>query len=143
MWWPNLFESLNAIKGELSEEKSILDKNLSNEILEEILELSRTNQKILRSPDILFPPEYFDYILKRVDKDISERDRNLFEDQRHITMELKHRIMQIRDILEIYKSERKYIDEDFAINLHRFVDLVQNHLGLSDQINRVIRRKLM
>ena len=58
-------------------------------------------------------------------------------------MELKHRIMQIRDILEIYKSERKYIDEDFAINLHRFVDLVQNHLGLSDQINRVIRRKLM
>lgn len=59
VWWPNLEGSLEAIKGEPSEEeKTSTDKSFRNEMLEEILELSRTNQKLLRSPEVLFPPEY-------------------------------------------------------------------------------------
>lgn len=143
VWWPNLKDSLDAIKGESSEEeKPSTDKSFRNEMLEEILELSRTNQKLLRSPEVLFPPEYIEFIIReRIDKEISEKDRNLVEEQRHITMELKHRIMQIRDLLEIYRNEKKFVDEDFYMNMRRLIDLFQHQQMLIEQTNRIFRRK--
>ena len=111
-------------------------------MLEEILELSRTNQKLLRSPEVLFPPEYIEFIIReRIDKEISEKDRNLVEEQRRITMELKHRIMQIRDLLEIYRNEKKFVDEDFYMNMRRLIDLFQHRQMLIEQTNRIFRRK--
>ena len=106
VWWPNLEESLEAIKGEPSEEeKTSTDKNFRNEMLEEILELSRTNQKLLRSPEVLFPPEYIEFIIReRIDKETSEKDRNLIEEQRHITMDIKNMIMHMLDLLELYSN---------------------------------------
>lgn len=143
VWWPNLEESLEAIKGEPSEEeKTSTDKNFRNEMLEEILELSRTNQKLLRSPEVLFPPEYIEFIIReRIDKETSEKDRNLIEEQRHITMELKHRIMQMRDLLELYRNEKKFIDDDFYMNMRRLIDLFQHQQILLEQTNRIFRRK--
>lgn len=143
VWWPNLEESLEAIKGEpLEEEKTSIDKIFRNEMLEEILELSRTNQKLLRSPEVLFPPEYIEFIIReRIDKETSEKDRNLIEEQRHITMELKHRIMQMRDLLELYRNEKKFIDDDFYMNMRRLVDLFQHQQILLEQTNRIFRRK--
>ena len=143
MWWPNLKDSLDAIKGESSEEeKPSTDKVLGMKCLEEILELSRTNQKLLRSPEVLFPPEYIEFIIReRIDKEISEKDRNLVEEQRRITMELKHRIMQIRDLLEIYRNEKKFVDEDFYMNMRRLIDLFQHQQMLIEQTNRIFRRK--
>lgn len=143
VWWPNLEESLEAIKEETSEEeKTSTDKTFRNEMLEEILELSRTNQKLLRSPEILFPPEYFEFIVReRIDRETSEKDRSLIEEQRHVTMELKHRIMQIRDLLEIYRNDKKYIDDNFYMNMHRLIELFQHQQILLEQTNRISRRK--
>ena len=144
VWWPTLNESLEALKSEKSEEeKTSLDKSLRNEILEEILELSRTNQKILRSPDILFPPENFEYIMKeRLDRDFSERDKNMLDEQRHITMELRHRMMQTRDLLEIYRNEKKTIDDDFYVTISRMMDMIQRLQMLSEQTYKMyIKRK--
>ena len=144
VWWPTLNESLEALKSEKSEEeKTSLDKSLRNEILEEILELSRTNQKILRSPDILFPPEYFEYIMKeRLDRDFSERDKNMLDEQRHITMELRHRMMQTRDLLEIYRNEKKTIDDDFYVTISRMMDMIQRLQMLSERTYKMyIMRK--
>ena len=111
--------------------------------MEEILELSRTNQKILRSPDILFPPEYFEYIMKeRLDRDFSERDKNMLDEQRHITMELRHRMMQTRDLLEIYRNEKKTIDDDFYVTISRMMDMIQRLQMLSEQTYKMyIKRK--
>ena len=105
-------------------------------MLEEILELSRTNQKLLRSPEILFPPEYFEFIVReRIDRETSEKDRSLIEEQRHVTMELKHRIMQIRDLLEIYRNDKKYIDDNFYMNMHRLIELFQHQQILLEHIS--------
>ena len=141
VWWPTLNESLEALKSEKSEEeKTSLDKSLRNEILEEILELSRTNQKILRSPDILFPPEYI--MKERLDRDFSERDKNMLDEQRHITMELRHRMMQTRDLLEIYRNEKKTIDDDFYVTISRMMDMIQRLQMLSEQTYKMyIKRK--
>ena len=121
VWWPNLEESLEAIKEETSEEeKTSTDKTFRNEMLEEILELSRTNQKLLRSPEILFPPEYFEFIVReRIDRETSEKDRSLIEEQRHVTMELKHRIMQIRDLLEISLVSGEKFSDNVLIIKHQ------------------------
>lgn len=54
VWYPTLEEELNKIRGvadEEHEEKKKSDNNHSSEILEEILDLSRNNQKLLRNPD--------------------------------------------------------------------------------------------
>lgn len=54
VWYPSLEESLNKLKTELpspADEPTPDETNHSSEILEEILELSRDNQKLLRSPD--------------------------------------------------------------------------------------------
>ncbi|WP_204369182.1 hypothetical protein [Methylocucumis oryzae] len=56
VWYPTLENDLNAIKGQADEaeesENNKQDDGPDNqEILEEILELSRSNQKLIRNPD--------------------------------------------------------------------------------------------
>lgn len=62
VWYPTLETELNAIKGVVDEiiEPSTKEETLiqSSDILEEILDLSRNNQKLLRSPD----PKLFENI---------------------------------------------------------------------------------
>lgn len=144
VWWPNLEESLNEIKSEgADEEKDHLEKNLSNEILEEILELSRTNQKLLRSPEILFPQDYMEYILKeKGNRDLSEKDRYLLEEQYHYSMESQHRMMQMREMVEVYQTEKKTIDEDFSNSFARFFDILQRQQMLIEKTNRMFKRKI-
>lgn len=145
VWWPNLEDSLNAIKSEeLDGDEVHPEKNLSNEMLEEILELSRTNQKILRSPEILFPQEYVEFIFKeRTNRDLSERERDILEELRHYMMELQHRIANMREMTEFYQSEKKTIDDDFSNSYLRLFDFFQRIQILIEQTNRIIRRKLL
>ena len=54
VWWPTLKDELDKLKG--SEQQNIpentrVSSNRNNEILEEILDLSRINQKLLRNPE--------------------------------------------------------------------------------------------
>lgn len=53
VWWPTLEMELSKLKGIKEEpfEEEINDAPLPSEILEEILDLSRSNQKLLRNPD--------------------------------------------------------------------------------------------
>ncbi|MER1957913.1 MAG: hypothetical protein ABS942_11060 [Solibacillus sp.] len=75
VWWEPLNESLSALSNfELAATEDIVVEQEENtyisEILEELLELSRNQQKILNSPASLLPPEY----LREVNKiDRSER----------------------------------------------------------------------
>lgn len=143
VWWPNLEQSLNNIKSKKSgEEKENLDKSLSNEILEEILELSRTNQKILRSPETLLPPEYFDFIMKeKLDKDLSDRERALLSEQRRYLMEARHRTIQMREMVDVYKAEKKVLDEEFYEVFQRYIDIMQRQQMLAEQTDNIMKRK--
>lgn len=66
VWWPKLEqplnELLNAPTGQKEQQPKKSDKDA---MLEEVLELARVNQKILRSPEDLFPQEYFENILSK------------------------------------------------------------------------------
>lgn len=127
IWWPKLKERLDKIK-EIKdiESKSINTKPNNNDMLEEILELSRTNQKLLRSPDILFPREYLDTILDKGNNHNIERRLFLFNRLRNISMELKDNIMQANNMIEFYKAKNKVVDEELCTNVRNLIDLSQH-----------------
>jgi TIR domain len=70
VWWPSLKKDLEAIPEENPEEEIKKEKHISatahiDKILEEVLELSRVNLKILRNPDELLPAQYLEYVFRR------------------------------------------------------------------------------
>ena len=142
VWWPNLKETLDKIKGESSEEEETSpEKTFSLEILEEILELTRTNQKLLRSPETLLPPNYLEFLFnERLNRNLTEKDKNLLEQMRSISIEIKRYLMQIMNIIDMYKSERRSIDEDFHMEFRRLFDLIQHQQIMFEQSNRIYRR---
>ena len=142
VWWPNLKETLDKIKGESSEEEETSpEKTFSLEILEEILELTRTNQKLLRSPETLLPPNYLEFLFnERLNRNLTEKDKNLLEQMRSISIEIKRYLMQFMNIIDMYKSERRSIDEDFHMEFRRLFDLIQHQQIMFEQSNRIYRR---
>lgn len=135
VWWPNLEESLKKIKTEKPEQQEdTKSKNIDDEMLEEILELTRSNQKILRSPDILLPLDYYEYLNNNVQTiNLSRRNRDLIEERNNLYRELEHRFMQLREIVETYRSEKRNIDDDFIKRIYVISDLIQHILYLSDK----------
>lgn len=54
VWWPTLesdLDALRAVREDKNKSGAIVPKTDNNEILEEILDISRLNQKLLRNPD--------------------------------------------------------------------------------------------
>ena len=144
VWWPTLEENLNKITDSKEVENAVETKvdGINNEILEEILELSRTNQKLLRTPELILPPEYLEYILKEKSP-TSKKQVMLMEKQRHLTMETEHRLMQLRDIIENYLGNSKPVDEQFYNEFRRLMDLIQhqNMLARENYDRMMIERK--
>lgn len=67
VWWPQLEQQLDAIPIEAPEVPKPATKEpekLTSAILEELLELARNQQKLLRSPAELLPPDYLDFALR-------------------------------------------------------------------------------
>jgi hypothetical protein len=74
VWWPQLQGELDNI--DESKKPSDKDENKENtshqsEILEELLELVRNQQRLLRSPEDLLPPTYLSSIVRRVSPELS------------------------------------------------------------------------
>lgn len=99
VWYPTLEKGLNELKTATSTvDKSEVEKEsaYSSEILEEILELSRDNQKLLKSPDLKLyddmekVKEFLSEISKRNEVMYNQKKRNkkynaiLFEDAIHM-----------------------------------------------------------
>lgn len=73
VWWSSLEQDLNSIPTpEVEREvkpnnkaKKTPELDQISNILEEVLEISRTNQKLLRNPEEMLPPDYFEYLFER------------------------------------------------------------------------------
>lgn len=88
VWWPTLEDELNKLKSmkdEAAEDKSGNDTISNNEILEEILDLSRINQKLLRNPD----SDVSKVVMKMNDRLSTVLNR--LESERHISMKRRKR----------------------------------------------------
>ncbi len=111
-------------------------------MLEEILELSRTNQKLLRSPEALLPPDYFEFIYReKLDKTLTDEDKSIMMEQRHILMELKHRLVQLKNIVDVFREAKRPIDEEFMNSYSRLYDIMQHYLMLTDRYEQIFKRR--
>lgn|SRR5690606_1474077 len=135
VWYPKLEEELSKIESpEIDEQVAKPVENRNTEILEEILELSRSNQRILTSPDSILPPDYLDYILNK-SRNLG-RSLDSMNEQTMILRDLDHSISRLYEMTSIYKSEGRVVDEEYEhmlLRIREMSDYLQN-------INRKVRR---
>lgn len=63
VWWPHLEQKLGALAARSTKPK--LAQRTTQDLLSEILELARSQQKVLSEPERLLPPSYVEYLLSR------------------------------------------------------------------------------
>lgn len=135
VWYPKLEEELGKIDIDIDTETVKTNEKGNQEILEEILELTRINQKILRSPEIIFPSEY----LKQVFIDEDSENAKYTRERQMIMREIEGQLFRISETLERCKKEGRIIDEEIEINIHRIVDFF-SHLTFLDK--RIKKRRI-
>lgn len=134
VWYTNLEKELLQIKPVVKEVVQKKTENGHQEILEEILELTRINQKILRSPEIVLPPEYIRQILK--DDKQSEMNIKISLEQQMLIREMEHCIFRLKDLVERNKIERNLTDEELEMNIIRLIELFQHYNHLEKRLKR-------
>lgn len=121
VWYPTLESELNGLKEiDESPDSDIKTQNgtHSSEIIEEILELSRDNQKLLRSPDSKLV-DSIDEVKERLDLTLSLMDRNMDLDERRISRKYKSMFMQELMHSILPECQKQYV---FLIALSIFQD---------------------
>lgn len=106
VWWPSLEMDLksipspeieNEVKQTAKTKKTPEFDQIAN-ILEEVLEISRTNQKLLRTPEEILPPPYFDFLYERMS---STRNSHRISKNTDIHPgAIKEAVMCYRDVLK-------------------------------------------
>lgn len=113
VWWPQLKESLDDLKEHEDEYAPPPDDGVvdTSDILEEILELARTQQRILSDPEQILPRKYLDYILRR-----SPYLRRPDKYQEHGAIEELHeRIISLERLLKRRADEDDTLSEALAL----------------------------
>lgn len=76
VWWPKLEEALNSIQipetGDLPNSSD--KKDLNQDILEEILDLLRSQQRLLNDPELLLPIDHLRVAFQKLDRPLADRD---------------------------------------------------------------------
>jgi hypothetical protein len=114
VWYPNLekeLTELRKIEDKEAPKKEAVSDSYGQQLLEEILELSRINQKILRDPESILPPEYLKYALNKTEN--NERDSNLDREKEMIEQELNHLLYRTKEMTSKYKDLERPIDEEY------------------------------
>jgi len=102
VWWPKLEEELNAIP-EAAHQPVKADggtDSKTSQVLEELLELTRTNHKILRDPTSLLPMEYLNHAMNR-SRHEPPLDMRAIDDVLKRFMELQAHCARMRDASEM------------------------------------------
>lgn len=108
VWWPQLEKLLNEIPdedggtaGEKRDDPLEANAQISK-VLEEVLELTRNNHRLLRDPSALFPPEYVQHVLRR-----SRHPADFGVEIRGIDGPISPEA--IRDLVERYRDVLKFL----------------------------------
>lgn len=138
VWYPNLEKELINDDFESNETlEEPIEENINSKILEEILELTRINQKLLRSPDILFPPDYLRHIMKSEEED--EREKMFIREQSMMLREIEHTFFRLREMIETYKIEEKPVDSEIEEMVIRSLSMFKEYQHIDRRLKRIKR----
>lgn len=114
MWWPNLEESYTKLIKEFKDKDNIIqasDKAKQEDILEELLNVVRSNQRILSSPEILLPPVYFHNIMMQERRAVPSMSNNRFFRDIMMTVDVLEKVYsEGTSLLENYLNQGKVVD---------------------------------
>lgn len=126
VWYPRLKAQLDEIPKEEPTDKSVTNEvgdGVNNEILEEILELTRTQHKILRDPEEILPPTYLKHVFKRYSNASSNSNRRILTHPAYRELIRAYRDAQVfkhsildkktvptKDVIEIINSISKHLE---------------------------------
>ena len=117
VWWPQLSAALEKLQKTPTDTGAKKPPALRQEaVLEEILELVRTQQKILRSPDLLLPPDYIDYALSR-----SEQFGSMDAERADVLQFLHSEIQELSSAVHDFKD--KEVVEKLGSRIDRLHDM--------------------
>lgn len=137
VWYPNLEKELTALKKMTKDAETIKEEvpdSFNQQMLEEILELSRINQRILRDPETMLPPDYLKYALDK--SKLNEKEENILKEKEMVEKELNHLIYSLKEITYKYKELKKPIDSEFEETLHRLTSITDHMEYLNRKHNR-------
>lgn len=104
VWWPQLEKQLNEIPEDAiatEEPKESSQSEITSKIMEEILELTRNNHRILRDPSAILPADYVQHVLRRPSRRDEPIEIRGFEGRIHPEA--------VRDLVEGYRDILKFI----------------------------------
>jgi hypothetical protein len=114
VWWPELQRQLDALaeQTQAAEPTRQLRSEQQAAILEELLELARSQQKLLRSPNELLPAEYVEFVLRQARHSIPDVD-----ELRHFLMAIHGDITELERRLTLAKTSGDPAVFDDAVRL--------------------------
>lgn len=125
VWWPQLEKLLSEIKEEVYNQEPETGSTESSptetasKLLEEILELTRNNHKILRDPMSLLPPDYIQHVLHRSPRrDYRDLEMHGYEVEINQGL-IRELVERYRDVLKFISSQEYEFDRSPAyVELH-------------------------
>jgi len=127
VWWPTLEEELNKLKDLKEQEDDIKATNISvenSEILEEILDLTRINQKLLRNPDndisqmMMEVNERLQMTLNRLEKDRHVRSKKrrkfhpgMIEELMHNSPKMGGKYIAFQMVVSLFRDDFPWLYE--------------------------------
>ncbi len=143
LWWPELERNL------IIEDVDLIQQGVNNEsnnahndaILEEILSLLQTQQKILRRPEEILPPDYIIDLMKKSEKDRSTRS---------ISQEAYYELFEVYERLRIASIDNlkflrlvEGINKEILMRAETIDNLCENmERPINHMQRRVLTRKL-
>ena len=148
VFWPKMDEAFKNIEEDVEDNTNNIKKDenkaAQNEILEEMLELLRTQQMILKSPEALIPPEYIRFAMKSAGHNFESELLNRVP--KGLLSELSRTRRNLKRFEEMYNNVGDELNagfiKDYIAEVHNLLgvefDLLEI-LGLNKYV-RVIRR---
>ncbi len=128
IWWPKLEQDFDSILKDDQGEKPASKKVDNSAILEELLTLTRINQKLLRSPEELLPEDYLRSIL--LDKGGNRISSDSFE-----KIMLNREMMELCDNISMYIENHRHelimLDDSFIKDTTRLIELLRRRFSMS------------
>lgn len=139
VWWPQLEKLLGEIPAEAALHDPVPPTDapapdMSSRVLEEILELTRNNHRLLRDPTAILPPDYLSDVLRRQLR-LDEHGISVRGFDRQIHTEA------IRDVIETYREVLKCLNGVRAeVGLHpAFSELIKLLRSMDDPLRFISR----
>jgi hypothetical protein len=126
VWWPQLRRELDSVAAAIPIHASVNsgEPNKTADILEEVLELARNQQRIINNPESLIPPAYLRAVLRDTIERIASSGRN--EEYAQVHSE----VIRLEEMIHRYAAEDPLLRE-----LATEVDLLHKRLHSTTELD--------